>query len=104
MNITPTRAAIGIISIYEDVYKIKINKNNAADIPAIRVLPPDLTLIIDCPIIAQPPIPPKKPVTVLANPCAKHSWLAPPLLLVISPTKFKVNRLSINPIEAKMNA
>jgi len=47
INITPTRAAIGIISIYDDVYKIKINKNNAADIPAIRVLPPDLTLIID---------------------------------------------------------
>ena len=47
INITPTKAAIGIISIYEDVYKIKINKNIAAAIPAIRVLPPDLTLIID---------------------------------------------------------
>ena len=68
MNITPTRAAIGIISIYEEVYKIKLNKNNAATIPAIRVLPPDLTLIIDCPIIAHPPMPPKKPVTVLAKP------------------------------------
>ena len=73
INITPTSAAIGIISIKEEVYKININKNKAAAIPAILVLPPDLTLIIDCPIIAQPPIPPKNPVTVLAKPCAKHS-------------------------------
>jgi len=42
-------------------------------IAAIRVLPPDLTLIIDCPIMAQPPMPPKNPVTVFAKPCAKHS-------------------------------
>ena len=54
--------------------------------------------------MAQPPIPPKKPVTEFANPWAKHSWLAPPLLLVISPTKFKVNKLSISPIDAKINA
>ena len=45
-----------------------ISKKTAAATPAIRVLPPDLTFIIDCPIIAQPPIPPKKPVTVLAKP------------------------------------
>ena len=34
-------------SINEDAYKININKNNADAIPAILVLPPDLTLIID---------------------------------------------------------
>ena len=90
--------------MYVEAYKIKNNKNKAADIPAIRVLPPDLTLIIDCPIIAHPPIPPKKPVTVLAKPCAKHSWLAPPFLFVISPTKFRVRRLSIKPIEASIKA
>ena len=57
----------------KELPKMNINKNIAAAIAAIRVLPPDLTLIIDWPIIAQPPIPPKKPVTVLAKPCAKHS-------------------------------
>ena len=35
--------------------------------------PPDFTLITLCPIIAQPPMPPKKPVTVLATPWARHS-------------------------------
>ena len=54
--------------------------------------------------MAHPPIPPKKPVTVLEIPWAKHSLLAPPFLLVISPTKFRVNKLSINPIAAKIIA
>ena len=83
---------------------MKIKRKIAAEIPAILVLPPDFTLIIDWPIIAQPPIPPKKPVTVFAAPCAKHYWLAPPLLLVISPTKFKVNKLSIKPIAESIKA
>ena len=86
----------------DDPTKIKNNKNSAAAMPAILVRPPDFTLIMDCPIIAQPPIPPKKPVTVLAKPWATHSWLAPPRLPVISPTRFKVKRLSIKPIAAKM--
>ena len=47
---------------------MKISKKIAADMPAILVLPPDFTFIIDCPIIAQPPIPPKKPVIPLATP------------------------------------
>lgn len=59
INITPTKAAIGISSINEEVYKIKIKRNRAAATPAILVRPPDFTFIIDCPIIAQPPIPPK---------------------------------------------
>ena len=72
--------------------------------PAIRVRPPDFTLIIDWPIIAQPPMPPKKPVTVLATPWAMHSWLAPPRLPVISPTRFSVSRLSIRPMAARITA
>ena len=72
--------------------------------PAILVLPPDFTFIIDCPIIAQPPIPTKKPVIPLATPCAKHSCLVPPFLFVISPTRLRVRRLSINPIAAKIIA
>ena len=74
------------------------------EIPDSLVLPPERTLIIDWPIIAQPPIPPKKPVTKLAEPCAKHSLLAPPCSPVISPTRFKVNKLSIKPINARIIA
>ena len=58
INITPTSAANGICSIKGAANKIKINKNNAAAIPATRVRPPDFTLIIDWPIMAQPPMPP----------------------------------------------
>ena len=83
---------------------MKSSRNTAAAIPATRVRPPDLTLIIDWPIIAQPPMPPKKPVTVLATPCAMHSWLAPPRWPVMSPTRFSVRRLSIRPIAARMTA
>ena len=104
MNITPTNAAIGICSIRGEANRMKDNRNNAAVIPATRVRPPDFTLIIDWPIIAQPPIPPKNPVTRLAAPCAIHSWLAPPFCSVISPTRFKVSKLSINPIAAKISA
>ena len=42
-------------------------KNPARKVDS-RVRAPFLTLIIVWPIIAQPPIPPKKPVTMLAMP------------------------------------
>ena len=104
MNITPVSAAMGICSIAGAANKIKNSKNKAAIIPAIRVLPPDSTFIIDWPIIAHPPIPPKNPVARLAHPCATHSLDAPPRWPVISPTRFKVNRLSIKPIDASITA
>ena len=47
MNITPTRAANGIISINCDANKIKPSKTNAAVIPDKRPRPPELILIID---------------------------------------------------------
>jgi hypothetical protein len=68
MNITPTKAAIGIASIRALPYKIKKSRKREAAVAAILVLPPDLTFIIDCPIIAHPPIPPKNPVIVFAAP------------------------------------
>ena len=104
MNMTPTSAASGINSMMGLATTINASRNRAAAIPAIRVRPPDFTLIMDCPIIAQPPMPPKKPVTVFATPCATHSWLAPPRLLVISPTRFSVSRLSIRPMAARISA
>ncbi len=68
INITPTNAAIGTCSIYEEANNIKINSITAAVIPDSLPLPPPLILMMDCPIIAQPPIPPNKPVMILALP------------------------------------
>ena len=70
----------------------------------MRVRPPDFMLIIDWPIMAQPPMPPKTPVTVLEMPWAMHSCEAPPLLPVISPTRLSVSRLSISPMAARIAA
>ena len=60
--------------------------------------------MIDCPIIAQPPIPPKNPVITLALPCAIHSRLEFPRVSVKSSTKLRVIRDSINPIAASIPA
>ena len=49
---------------------MKLSRNSAAAIAAIRVRPPDFALFMDWPIIAQPPMPPKHPVSALASPCA----------------------------------
>ena len=68
INITPTRAAIGICSISGDKNKMNVSKARAATIPDNLPRPPEFTLIMDCPIIAQPPIPPKNPFTTLASP------------------------------------
>src|SRR5690554_309177 len=100
INITPTKAAMGICSIHEDPYRINIIKLTEATMPDSRNPPPELTLMILWPIIAQPPIPPKKPVVILATPWAKHSLLPLPLESVISSTTDKVSRLSSRPTMA----
>ena len=76
----------------------------AVAIPDKRFTAPLLILIMLCPIIAQPPIPPKKPVTMLANPCAKDSLFGLPLVSVISSIKLSVRSVSIRPIAAKSSA
>ncbi len=104
INIIPVNTAIGIASINLYPNSINDNKNNAADIPDSLLRPPFSTLIILCPIIAQPPIPPNKPVTVLAIPCPIHSLSVDPLVSVRSSIKRKVINDSINPTDAKINA
>src|SRR3546814_4125710 len=50
---------------------------NTRKAPAVKLdkrpRPPDATLNTDCPLIAQPPMPPKKAATILAPPCPAHS-------------------------------
>ena len=45
-----------------------LSSTSDAAIPEIRSLPPDVTLIIDWPIIAQPPIDPRAPAKTFAMP------------------------------------
>ena len=104
INITPTRAAIGTCSMSPEANKINANSASAATIPDKRPLPPPLILIIDCPIIAQPPIPPNKPVIIFAPPCAIHSLLEFPRDSVSSSIKLSVINDSISPIAARINA
>ena len=64
----PVNAAIGIISIHLEKNNIKHNSEIAATIPDNLPLPPEEIFIIDCPIIAHPPIAPKKPHVILLRP------------------------------------
>ena len=104
INITPTKAAIGICSIRGAPKSTKHNNAMAAVAPDKRPRPPELILIIDCPIIAQPPIPPKRPFKILAPPWATHSRLPLPRVSVISSIRLSVIRLSIRPTAARISA
>ena len=100
MNITPTSAASGMSSISGEAKRMKLSRNSAATMPAMRVRPPDFTLIIDWPIIAQPAMPPMKPVAVLATPWPMHSWFLSLSVSVRSSTMEAVIRLSSRPTAA----
>ena len=104
INITPINAARGICSISGEATRINSSKNSAALIPDIRPRPPEFTLIMLWPIMAQPPMPPKNPVTVLATPCPIHSRLPRPRVSVISSISRNVSRDSIRPMAAKIMA
>ena len=68
INIKPTRAAIGSCSIKLLPNIINTKSITAAVIPDNLALAPEDVLIKLCPIIAQPPIPDKKPEKILAIP------------------------------------
>ena len=102
--INPVRAAIGSCSIIPEPNMINISKATAATIPDKRALAPEETLIKLCPIIAHPPIPEKRPDSILAVPCATASLLLFPRVSVISSKMLSVNKLSINPTDAMIAA
>ena len=104
INITPTKAAIGICSITGARKSTNIKRQTAAVIPDARPRPPEFTLINDCPIIAQPPMPPNRPQTILAAPCPTHSRLPCPRVSVISSISVSVINDSISPTPHRMMA
>ena len=69
MIITATNAAIGMIATNGPSTNSRNSRNTPDTMVESRVRPPDFTLMTDWPIIAQPPMPPRKPVKKLAMPC-----------------------------------
>ena len=104
INMTPTSAATGTISISPEANNTNASKTSAAVTPDVRPRPPEFMLIIDCPIIAQPPMPPKKPQVKFAAPCATHSLFPRPRVSVSSSTSVSVRRDSIKPTAARTTA
>ncbi len=68
MIITATSAAMGIW-LTQSLRNTTINSSTTPAIKADRLVrPPDFTLITDCPIMAQPAMPPIRPEAMLATP------------------------------------
>ena len=81
---------------------------NSRKAPAVKVdsrpRPPEVTLMTDWPIIAQPPMPPKNAATMLAPPCPAHSRRLSLSVSVMSSTICAVSRLSSSPTAAIVTA
>ena len=75
MIMIATSAGIGMRLTRSPSTRIRNRRNIPAAKVESRPRPPDFTLIIDCPIMAQPAMPPMKAVAVLAMPWPMHSWL-----------------------------
>src|SRR5690606_23884090 len=88
--ITATKAAIGICFIQLSKNRTIINKKTPAARVDRRPRPPDFTLMIDWPIIAQPAMPPNKPEPMLAIPWSLHSRFLSLLVSVKSSTMVAV--------------
>ncbi len=71
--ITATRAAMGMRATRPPRATTSTSKNTPDRKVDRRVRAPDFTLIMVWPIMAQPPMPPKKPVTMFATPWPQDS-------------------------------
>ncbi len=101
MIITATRAAMGI----RPTQSLRNTTISSSATPATRVesrlRPPDLTLITDWPIIAQPAMPPSRPVAMFASPWPLHSRFLSLPVSVISSTMVAVISDSRRPTTAR---
>lgn len=105
MTMTATSAAMGMPETTGPKTMHSTIRNAPARNVDRRVRAPDtLTLIMVWPIIAQPPMPPKNPVTMFAMPCPRDSRVLFEWVSVISSTSFAVISDSIRPTSAIANA
>lgn len=105
ITMTATRAAMGMSeTIGPNRTHSTIRKEPARKVDR-RVRAPDTrTLIMVWPIMAQPPMPPKKPVTMLAMPWPTDSRVLEERVSVISSTSLAVISDSISPTSAIASA
>ena len=101
MIITATSAAIGMIATTSPRVTTSTSRNTPAQNVEMRVRAPEtLTLIMVWPIIAQPPMPPRKPESMFATPWPHASRVLCEWVSVISSTSFAVMRDSSSPTSA----
>mmetsp|Transcript_15216 Transcript_15216/g.49945 ORF Transcript_15216/g.49945 Transcript_15216/m.49945 type:complete len:213 (-) Transcript_15216:816-1454(-) len=101
MKSTPVSAAIGTSSMTLEAMMMKSRNMMEANVVLKRPTPPLLTLMVDCPIMASPPMDWNIADIRLEAPCAMHSCVQRPVLSVvssrISSTSWSVRMLSIRP-------
>ena len=69
-----------------------------------RPRPPEFRLIMVCPIMAQPPMPPKRPEATFATPCPQDSRVLFERVSVMSSTSLAVMSDSMRPTSAIASA
>ena len=101
ITMTATSAAIGMSATTSPKPTTRISRKTPARKVEIRVRAPEtFTLIMVCPIIAQPPIPPKNPVMMLAAPWPQASRVFWEWVSVMSSTSLAVSSDSSSPTSA----
>ena len=102
---TATRAAIGMTATMSPSTSTRISRKTPARNVEMRVRAPEaLTLIIVWPIIAHPPMPPKRPDRMFAPPCPNASRVLRECVSVMSSTSFAVMSDSSRPTTATASA
>ena len=102
--LVPTKAASGIASMIALPAMTESMMKTAHEMPLTLFLPPAFTLIMDCPIIAHPPIPPRTPFAILPIPWPIHSTCVSERVSVTASTSCCVRRVSMRPTAATLHA
>ncbi|MNX93577.1 hypothetical protein D3C86_1257650 [compost metagenome] len=100
MIITATSAAIGICLTHGPRKTTSTSSSAPATKLDSRPRPPDFTLMMDWPIMAQPGMPPSTPATILAMPWPRHSLFLSLAVSVKSSTMAAVISDSSSPTTA----
>mmetsp|Transcript_3344 Transcript_3344/g.10496 ORF Transcript_3344/g.10496 Transcript_3344/m.10496 type:complete len:234 (-) Transcript_3344:1016-1717(-) len=102
---TPVSTATGISFTSEDATTVMRMMTMAATAADRRPRAPLRTLMVDCPIMVSPPMPPSSAERKLPVPCAMHSMVTARsvgTVLVSSLTAWRVMTDSMRPMAAKM--
>mmetsp|Transcript_43203 Transcript_43203/g.111586 ORF Transcript_43203/g.111586 Transcript_43203/m.111586 type:complete len:213 (+) Transcript_43203:1075-1713(+) len=97
---TPASAETGRMLITEYRQTTKRSSTTPEVAEEIRVRAPEPTLIMACPSMAQPPMPPSMPQARFETPRPKHSRVGLPGVFVISSMRFRVISDSSRPTAA----